>query len=295
LLAQGATVRGIDCFVPYYPKEDKLRNLKGALTHPKFSLLDASLMQADLPRLLDGAEVVFHQAAQAGVRASWGEYFGSYCEHNILSTQKLLEACLKAKHLKRIVYASSSSVYGNAETYPTRETLVPQPVSPYGVTKLAAEHLMSLYASQYGLPTVSLRYFTVYGPRQRPDMAFHRFAKAALRGEEIVVYGDGEQSRDFTYIDDIVAANMRCVDRAAHGAIYNLGGGTQSTVNQVLQVFERHIGPLRVLRMEKQLGDARKTSADTSKAQSDLGFKPSVSLEDGIAREIAWMKEIVSA
>jgi nucleoside-diphosphate-sugar epimerase len=193
------------------------------------------------------------------------------------------------------VYASSSSVYGNAETYPTRETLVPQPVSPYGVTKLAAEHLMSLYASQYGLPTVSLRYFTVYGPRQRPDMAFHRFAKAALRGEEIVVYGDGEQSRDFTYIDDIVAANMRCVDRAAHGAIYNLGGGTQSTVNQVLQVFERHIGPLRVLRMEKQLGDARKTSADTSKAQSDLGFKPSVSLEDGIAREIAWMKEIVSA
>lgn len=295
LLAQGATVRGIDAFVDYYPREAKLRNLKNALSNPRFSLLEANLTQADLPRLLDGVDVVFHQAAQAGVRASWGSYFSSYCEHNILSTQRLLEASLGSKTIKRIVYASSSSVYGNAETYPTKESLVPQPVSPYGVTKLAAEHLMSLYASEYGLPTVSLRYFTVYGPRQRPDMAFHRFARAALQGDEIVIYGDGEQCRDFTFIDDIVTANIQAVEAPSAGAVYNLGGGTQSTVNQVLEVFTKHLGPLKVKRVERQLGDARRTSADTTKAKLEIGFSPKVTLADGIAREIEWMREILAA
>jgi nucleoside-diphosphate-sugar epimerase len=295
LLAQGATVRGIDAFVNYYPREAKLRNLKSALSNPRFSLLEANLAQADLPRLLDGADVVFHQAAQAGVRASWGSYFSSYCEHNILSTQRLLEACLGSKTIKRIVYASSSSVYGNAETYPTKESLVPQPVSPYGVTKLAAEHLMCLYASEYGLPTVSLRYFTVYGPRQRPDMAFHRFARAALQGDEILIYGDGEQCRDFTFIDDIVSANIQAVEAPTAGAVYNLGGGTQSTVNQVLDVFAQHLGPLKVKRVERQLGDARRTSADTTKARTEIGFSPKVNLGEGIAREIAWMREILAA
>ena len=291
LLADGHSVRGIDCFVDYYPRAVKESNLSAARKNTRFSFQEGNLLTADIPPLIDGVDVIFHQAAQAGVRASWGGYFSSYCDNNILATQKLLEAAKGRSHIKKIVYASSSSVYGNAESFPTPETIMPQPVSPYGVTKLAAEHLMSLYATEFGVPTVSLRYFTVYGPRQRPDMAFNRFARAALQGEELSLYGDGEQSRDFTFISDIVEANILAALKGNPGRVFNIGGGTQATVNMVLDIIKARVGALKVKRFERQVGDARHTSADTSRARSELGYKPQVSLVEGIAREIDWMAE----
>jgi len=294
LLAAGHTVRGVDCFVPYYPRAVKERNLAGALKNPRFTFTEDNLVSADMATLLEGAEWVFHQAAQAGVRASWGSYFSSYTDNNVLATQRLLEAARQTPSIQKVVYASSSSVYGNAEAFPTAETVTPHPVSPYGVTKLAAEHLMSLYASEFGVPTVSLRYFTVYGPRQRPDMAFNRFAAAALQGREISVYGDGEQSRDFTFISDIVTANILAAERGRSGRVFNLGGGTQATVNEVLAIVESLVGKLSVRREERQAGDARHTSADTTLARTELGFVPTVSLADGIAAEVEWMRSELS-
>lgn len=291
LLANGHTVVGIDCFVDYYPAEIKMRNLAGALGSPNFKLVKENLLHADLPALLDGSEWIFHQAAQAGVRASWGQYFNTYCDNNILATQRLLEAARSSGAIKKIVYASSSSVYGNAEAFPTREEMLPRPTSPYGVTKLAAEHLMCQYAGEFGLPTVSLRYFTVFGPRQRPEMAFHKFIKAALEGEEIVVYGDGEQSRDFTFIADIVQANHLAALEGSPGDVFNIGGGTQASINQVLELLGGQIGKLKVRREERQAGDARHTSADTTRARAKLGFEPKFSLEEGLRRQIAWIDE----
>ncbi len=291
LLADGHSVRGIDCFVDYYPRGVKESNLAGARKSARFSFREDNLLTTDMASLLEGVDVVFHQAAQAGVRASWGSYFSSYCDNNILATQKLLEAAKGRSHIQKIVYASSSSVYGNAESFPTPETVMPQPVSPYGVTKLAAEHLMSLYATEFGVPTVSLRYFTVYGPRQRPDMAFNRFSKAALGGEELSLYGDGEQSRDFTFISDIVEANLLAALHGKPGRVFNIGGGTQATVNVVLDIIRSRVGNLKVKRCERQVGDARHTSADTSRARAELGYQPKVSLEQGIAMEIDWMAE----
>jgi UDP-glucose 4-epimerase len=291
LLSEGHSVRGIDCFVEYYPREVKLKNLEGAKKSPQFTFIEENLLTTNFDNLLEGVEVVYHQAAQAGVRASWGSYFSSYCDNNILATQKLLEAAKRHSQIKKVVYASSSSIYGNAETFPTSEKVVPQPVSPYGVTKLAAEHLMSLYATEFGVPTVSLRYFTVYGPRQRPDMAFNRFSKAALTGQKLTLFGDGEQSRDFTYISDIVEANLLAAQHGGAGDVFNIGGGTQATVNQVLDIIRSHTGDFKIERSERQVGDARHTSADTSFARSKLKYKPRVSLEQGIKLEIDWMAE----
>jgi len=294
LLADGHTVKGIDCFVDYYPRELKLKNLAKARENPRFTLVEENLLTTNMNSLLDGADWIFHQAAQAGVRASWGAYFESYTNNNILVTQRILEAATAFPQIKRIVYASSSSVYGNAERYPTLETDLPKPVSPYGVTKLAAEHLMCLYASESGLPTASLRYFTVYGPRQRPDMAFNRFAKAALKKEELTLYGDGEQSRDFTFIDDIVEGNILAAKSATPGGVYNLGGGSITTVNEVLTIIEGLVGPLKIKRFDKQRGDARHTGADTTRARSELGFSPKVALKEGLAREVSWMESLLA-
>lgn len=294
LLSDGHSVVGIDSFVEYYPRRIKERNLEGALSSDTFTFIENDLLKADLDSILSDVEVVFHQAAQAGVRASWGSYFSAYCDNNILATQRLLESCTKSRTLRRVVYASSSSVYGDAESYPTTETILPRPVSPYGVSKLAAEHLMTLYASQFGVPTVSLRYFTVFGPRQRPDMAFNRFISAALKKEELTLYGDGEQSRDFTFISDIVDANLSAAERGASGSVFNIGGGTQATVNDVLRFLEELIGPLKIKKFERQVGDARHTSADTSRAKKDLGFSPKVTLKEGLAREVKWLEEMLS-
>jgi len=291
LLRLGHSVTGIDSFVDYYPRGTKEMQLAIARSHKNFQFIEGDLLTLDLSNCLRGAEWVFHQAAQAGVRASWGIYFRSYTDNNVLATQRLLEEARRHPCIKKIVYASSSSIYGDAESFPTSEHLTPRPVSPYGVTKLAAEHLMQLYATQFSLPTVSLRYFTVFGPRQRPDMAFHRFISSALRTEEIEVFGDGEQSRDFTFVTDIVEANILAAKHGSSGAVFNIGGGTQVTINQVLEMIELRLidlglDRLRVRRTERQAGDARRTSADTARARAELGFSPKVSLEEGLLRQI---------
>ena len=245
----------------------------------------------DLRPVLDGASHVYHLAAQAGVRASWGRDFSLYTDHNVLATQRLLEAALEAGR-PRIVYASSSSVYGDTKALPLREDSPCQPVSPYGVTKLAAEHLGHLYERNHGLAVTSLRYFTVYGPRQRPDMAFHRFLKAARDGQPIQVYGDGEQTRDFTFVADIVKATRAAAVSGRPGAVYNVGGGERVSLNGVLKTIEGITGrPFDVRREAPQKGDMRDTAADTSAAQRDLGFRSTVTLAEGLSREWDWIKE----
>ncbi len=243
--------------------------------------------------LLDDVTHVFHLSAQAGVRKSWGDDFRTYTTHNVDATQRLLEA-VKGRPIAKLVYASSSSVYGDVATIPMRESAYVQPVSPYGVTKLAAEHLCHLYFVNYGVPTVSLRYFTVYGPRQRPDMGFHRFIRAALLGQPITLFGDGEQSRDFTFVDDIVAATIAAGDRGHPGAVYNIGGGSRVTINQVLDMIARLTGrTLDIRRQPAEKGDMRDTFADSSRAAADLGFAPTHSLESGLAAECAWLAQLL--
>lgn len=294
LLSLGHTVRGVDCFLDYYPRWIKESNLS-RLSHPKFEFLQQDLLQANLSELLKNIDVIFHQAGQAGVRASWGDYFRTYIDNNILVTQKLLEAMKQGQADQKLVFASSSSVYGDAESYPTSELALPRPTSPYGVTKLAAEHLVTLYSTQFNLKTVSLRYFTVFGPRQRPDMAFTKFCYRALKGEEIQIFGDGLQSRDFTFVDDIVEANILAAEKGVPGKVYNIGGGTNATVNDVLEILLSEIGSLKVKNLDKVVGEARKTSADTNAAKRDLGFAPKVSLKDGLLAQLEWMRQILQS
>ena len=287
LLTLGHDVLGIDCFTSYYAPQLKRANIAALLAEPRFRLVDADLTTADLGPLLDGADYVFHQAAQAGVRASWGESFVQYTRHNVLATQRLLEA-LKGRPLRKLVYASSSSVYGNARL-PMRETARPQPVSPYGVTKLAAEHLCHLYHVSYGLPVVSLRYFTVYGPRQRPDMAIHKFICAIATGESIALYGDGTQSRDFTYVEDVVRANVRAALTPVAGMVMNIGGGVSITLRALLEVLQDVVGRrARLVHLGDQKGDVGHTAADCRRAKRLLGFVPAVDIVDGLRRQVAW-------
>jgi nucleoside-diphosphate-sugar epimerase len=289
LLDRGAEVIGIDCFADYYPRPIKEANLEALGSRPGFSFIESTIQGADLDRLLDGVTHVFHLAAQAGVRKSWGHDFQVYTTNNIEATQVLLEACV-GKPLHRLVYASSSSVYGDAATIPMREDAVPHPLSPYGVTKLAAEHLCHLYSANHGVPATSVRYFTVYGPRQRPDMAFNRFLKAARRGDPIAVFGDGGQTRDFTFVTDAVAGTIAAGERGVPGRAYNLGGGSRVSLNEVLDIIGRVTGqPLHIERGPAQKGDVRDTYADTSLARTDLGFQPTVSLADGLAEEYRWL------
>ena len=292
LLARGADVTGIDSFTDYYPRAVKERNIAGALGHPRFRLVESRIQDADLAALLNDRTHVFHLAAQAGVRKSWGRDFAIYTTNNIDATQVLLEAARGARTIERFVYASSSSVYGDSVAMPMKEDALPQPVSPYGVSKLAAEQLCFLYFANYGIPAVSLRYFTVYGPRQRPDMGFHRFIRAAVAGDPITVYGDGEQTRDFTYVMDAVGANLAAAERGIPGRVYNIGGGSRVSVNQVLDMIGRVTGRQPVVATEpEQKGDMRHTYADTSLARADLGFTPSVGLEEGLAAEYRWLSE----
>jgi nucleoside-diphosphate-sugar epimerase len=294
LVEAGHEVVGIDCFLDYYPRAAKERNLSTLKANPRFRFVEASLVDADLASLVDGCDWVFHQAAQAGVRSSWGDDFKIYSDNNVYATQRLLEAC-RGTPLRKFVYASSSSIYGDTEDLPMRETSMPRPVSPYGVSKLAAEHLVWLYFKNFGLPTVSLRYFTVYGPRQRPDMAFHRFIRSVLTDSPIVLYGDGEQSRDFTFVGDIAAANVAAAEATATGTVYNLGGGSRTTVNEVIGTVGRLAGrEPRVDRREVQKGDVRHTAADTGAARREIGFAPRVSLDEGLARQVEWQKVLLA-
>jgi UDP-glucose 4-epimerase len=289
LLDRGATVLGIDCFTDYYPRSIKESNLAANTGRPGFSFVEARIQDADLAGLLDGTTHVFHLAAQAGVRKSWGRDFRAYTENNIEATQMLLEASV-GRPIERFVHASSSSVYGDNASIPMREDALPRPVSPYGVTKLSAEQLGYLYYVNHRVPVAAMRYFTVYGPRQRPDMAFHRFIRAALRGEELSLYGDGEQTRDFTFVADAVAATIAAGTRGVPGRSYNIGGGSRVSMNEVIAIIERIAGrPLNVRREGTQKGDMRDTYADTSLARQDLAFAPSVSLEEGIQAEFQWL------
>jgi nucleoside-diphosphate-sugar epimerase len=291
LIARGHEVVGIDCFTPAYLPAEKRRNLKALLPHPAFRLVEGDLVTLALDAWLEGATVVFHQAAQAGVRSSWGRDFAVYVHHNILATQCLLEACSRTG-VPRLVAASSSSVYGDAPVYPTTEESITRPVSPYGVTKLASEHLCLAYARPgvAEMSVATLRYFTVYGPRQRPDMAFRRFFHAAYAGEPIVVYGDGEQTRDFTFVDDAVRANLFAMQAPVRAEAINVGGGRRVSLNQVLEFVGRYTGRrLRITRAPSQAGDARHTGADGTRAEALLGYRPEVSLEDGLAEQAAWV------
>lgn len=300
LLADGHEVVGIDCFTTYYDPAAKHLNLTQARDHASFRLLELDLATTDIPDDALAVDGVFHQAAQAGVRASWGSEFATYTDCNVLATQRLLEQVARRAEREGtraapVVYASSSSVYGNAEARPTREDALPAPISPYGVTKLAAEHLCDTYRHEFAVPATSLRYFTVYGPRQRPDMAFHKFVKAALVGEPIGVYGDGMQSRDFTFIADIVRANRDAMTNmldGATGGTYNLGGGSTVTVREVVAMLGEILGrDVDATFGDAQKGDVRHTSADTTAARTAIGFAPTVGLRDGLALEVEWLRE----
>ncbi|MEA2193136.1 MAG: hypothetical protein QOI73_3257 [Solirubrobacteraceae bacterium] len=292
LLADGWEVVGVDCFNDNYGRDAKLRNLEQARQWDGFDFVPVDLSRGAVGDLVADCDTIFHMAAEPGVRASWGERFENYLRNNVRATQHLLEA-VRGDDRKRFVYASSSSIYGEAETLPTREDVRPQPHSPYGVTKLAAEHLCALYHANYGVQTTSLRYFTVYGPRQRPDMAFHIFCSAALRGEQINVYGDGRQTRDFTFVADVVSATRAAaVAEQAPGLAFNIGGGTQVSVLDAIELIDGFAGrAAEVVLLPQQDGDVRDTGADTARARSLLGFSPSIAIEDGLQLEFQWMVE----
>lgn len=282
LLAEGCRVIGIDCFTDYYDRGIKEKNISDLIEQDRFTMIRRDIVDLE-DNWFEGVQWVFHQSAQAGVRASWGDQFAHYTHHNVLGTQRLLEWARHSR-IERFIYASSSSVYGASGKLPMHEDDLPRPLSPYGVTKLAAEHLCNLYHQNFALPATSLRYFTVYGPGQRPDMAFHRFIRAILKDEELVVYGSGEQTRDFTYIDDIVEANLSAASAEnALGRVYNIGGGSRISVNGVLEILGRLAKKAIAVRHEPvQAGDPPHTYADTARAKNELNFQPRTTLEKGL-------------
>jgi nucleoside-diphosphate-sugar epimerase len=290
LLELGHDVVGIDGFSDYYERARKEQNLEASRAQPNFTFHELDLVEADLRPALRGANFVYHLAGQPGVRPSWGSQFDRYVRDNILATQRLLEG-LKETPIDRLVFAGSSSVYGDAEMFPTKESALPQPVSPYGVTKLAAEHLTLLYTKNFGLPAVSVRYFTVYGPRQRPDMAFARFMQALVDGEAIEVFGDGEQTREFTYVSDAVEGTIKAATAGVVGQVFNLGGGSRVSVNRVLATLE-DISRLKARRqtLPDAPGDPRHTGASINLARERLGWEPRVSLREGLTKQWLWFQ-----
>jgi nucleoside-diphosphate-sugar epimerase len=292
LLKENYEVLGIDDFQDYYPKWIKERNIAPLLKQKNFNLMPENINSLDSDSLLANHDCIFHLAAQAGVRSSWGENFSVYTRNNIDTTQKLLESA-KKNDLKKFIYASSSSVYGDCHDLPMKENSPLKPYSPYGVTKLAAEHLCTLYYRNYSVPTVSLRFFTVYGPAQRPDMAFHKFFKAALEGKNITIYGDGSQTRDFTYIDDIVEAILSAFRSGKPGEIYNLGGGKNIILREIFPLIENVCQKkITINHIDRQYGDVSHTFADITKARKDLGFSPRIKLEQGLTEEWKWIQNI---
>jgi nucleoside-diphosphate-sugar epimerase len=295
LLATGHTVSGIDCFTPTYSEAIKELNLGVCHQSDRFSLLGSDLRTADLPPILEGADAVIHLAAQPGVRSSWGTGFEDYASHNVVATQRLLEASV-GLGINRFVYASSSSVYGNAASYPSRTDDLPRPYSPYGVTKLAGEHLCGAYAHNFGLGVIALRYFTVYGPRQRPDMAINRLIRAGLQGDAFELYGDGQQVREFTYVRDVVAANVAALGADAEpGCVVNISSGESSSMNEVIEVVGRALGTtVNVVRTSTVSGDVRRTGGDISTARRVLSWSPTTRIDDGIQRQVLWQREALA-
>jgi UDP-glucuronate 4-epimerase len=289
LIRDGHRVVGVDSFTPYYGRSLKEWNLRWLLTQSGFTLHELDLRIAPLDDVVRGADLVFHLAAQPGVRASWSEGFPEYVSNNVLATQRLLEA-VRGTTLHRFVYASSSSIYGNADSYPTTESCVPQPHSPYGVTKLAGEHLCTVYSRNLAVPTVMLRYFTVYGPRQRPDMAIHRLCEAALTGEPYPLYGDGRQVRDFTFVEDVVAANRAAAEHdGAIGEVFNVAGGSSIAIAELVElVAEAADRSILIERRAAQAGDVDRTGGRIEKARRVVGWSPETDLRTGLERQLEW-------
>jgi UDP-glucuronate 4-epimerase len=287
LMQRGDAVIGIDALTDYYPLALKQANLEQLLARRGFVFLKADLVDLALGGLVAGVDGVFHLAAQPGVRGSFGRSFDIYARDNLLATQRVLEAAADAE--VRVVYASSSSVYGNAPSYPTTEDTPLNPVSPYGVTKLCCEHLAHVYATCRGLDAIGLRYFTVYGPRQRPDMAVQRIARAVADGRRFRLYGTGAQSRDVTYVDDAVTAAIAAMDAAPSGAIYNVGGGSETSLRRIIELCEElGAGSVEIDSDAVAAGDVHRTAADTSRIRADLGWSPQTALEDGLISQLAW-------
>jgi nucleoside-diphosphate-sugar epimerase len=297
LIERGHAVVGIDAFVSNYGREAKLANLVELLGAPGFRFVEDDLCTADLDALLDGADLVFHQAGQPGVRTSWAGGFPSYVANNVLATQRLLEAVHRSSGVQRMVYASSSSVYGDRVLWPTSEQAVPHPLSPYGVTKLAAEHLCSLYAENHGVPVVSLRYFTVYGPRQRPDMAMHRLVNAALTGSPFRLFGDGSQIRDFTFVGDVVRANLlAATSDLKPGAVMNIAGIGSVSMREVIDLIGQLTdSPVNVEHCAEVPGDVHRTGGSIDLARQMMGWEPTIDLRDGLRQQIAWHRDRVLA
>jgi len=289
LLADGHTVDGIDCFTTYYSPARKRRNVEAILPQDRFHLHEIDVREATLEPLFHDVDTVFHLAAQPGVRLSWSEGFRLYDEHNVLGTQRVLEAA-KASNVARVVYASSSSVYGNAPAFPTTESEPTRPHSPYGVTKLAGEHLCRLYADNWGLSTVCLRYFTVYGPRQRPDMAMHRLIAAGLSGQEFPLYGSGDQIRDFTFAGDVVAATIAAATAGvAPGTVLNVAGGSATRLADLVDLVGELVGnEVRVVRHPPQPGDVDRTGGSTERALACLDWSPATGLRAGLEAQVRW-------
>jgi len=281
LTARGCLVLGVDAFTDNYARSVKEQNLERSRAGGGVTFAELDLADAPLKPLLDGVDGVFHLAARPGVRTSWGPTFDRYLRDNLSVTQRIFEAAVQQG--VRVVYASSSSVYGAAETYPLREDAKPMPVSPYGVSKLACEALAGAYASSVGLDAVGLRFFSVYGPRQRPDMAFAAVFDCLAGNRPFRLLGNGRQTRDFTFVGDVVEAILAAMRRAPAGGVYNVGGGSETSLLDALTVCERIVGhPLEVRHDGEGTGDARRTLADFGRAKADLGWTPTTSLEAGL-------------
>jgi UDP-glucuronate 4-epimerase len=280
---------GVDSFTPYYSREQKESNVFPLLSAQNFEFYDGDLREVELERVLDGVDVVYHLAAQPGVRASWGgNDFRDYVTQNVLATHRLLQAALDAG-VPRVVYASSSSVYGNTPVYPTHEEVVPKPFSPYGVTKLAGEHLCTLYAENFGMNVTSLRFFTVYGPGQRPDMAIHRMIECALDGEAFGVYGNGGHVRSFTYVADVVDAVIRAGESGEPGDVVNVAGGSSVDMRGLVDLVSDATGrQLKVRYGAEVAGDVKKTDGSVDRAWKSLGWRPRTELINGLAEQVKW-------
>lgn len=293
LLDKGWEVVGIDNFADFYPRSMKEMNLENVLDRKGFRLVEEDLVTCDLEPLFDGVGAVIHLAAQAGVRTSWGREFRTYTDSNILATQRLLEES-RGKDLQRFVYASSSSVYGETQVLPLHEDAPVLPLSPYGVSKLAAERLCRLYFKNFDVPTISLRYFTVYGPGQRPDMSFHRFIKAMLTGGSFRIFGTGEQTRDFTFVEDAAEVTMNAVVKGEAGSVYNIGGGNRVSLKEVVDLMAALTGTTPDFQFQDfEKGDMMHTMADASLAREELGYLPQTGIEAGLKAEIDWLKRLI--
>ena len=291
LLEEGYDVVGIDSYEDYYPRWIKEKNVSHLKRYTAFRFIEDNLLEIDLRSTVRDIDYIFHQSAQPGIRGSFGQFFSTYVVNNIIATQKLLEAA-KNNNIKRFIFASSSSVYGNTPALPAKEDSILVPYSPYGVTKLASEHLVKVYNDNFGIPSVILRYFTVYGPGQRPDMAFHRFIKAILEDRTITIFGDGKQTRDFTFVSDIVHANMLAIN-APEGMVFNVGGGARiALVDAVNMIGELMKSKPKMDFQTPQKGDVKDTWADLKVAEETLGYKPGVKLDQGLLQEIEYIKQL---